>query len=62
MSILSIILAILLPPLAVGLRYGLGSAFWINLLLTLIGYLPGIIHAFYVLSRPVGPVTPRDGF
>jgi uncharacterized membrane protein YqaE (UPF0057 family) len=51
MSILEIILAIILPPLAVGLKKGIGSAFLINILLTLIGWLPGVIHAFYVLSR-----------
>lgn len=51
MSILSIILAIFLPPLAVAMQYGLSSKFWINLLLTLIGFLPGVIHAFVVLSK-----------
>lgn len=51
MSVLEIILAIILPPLGVGLRYGLSSKFWINLILTLIGWIPGVIHAFYVLSR-----------
>jgi uncharacterized membrane protein YqaE (UPF0057 family) len=51
MGIIEIILAIFIPPLAVALRYGLSSAFWINLLLTLLGLLPGIIHAFYVLTK-----------
>lgn len=51
MGLLSIILAILLPPLAVFLRYGLGTAFWINVIFTLIGWLPGVIHAFYVLTK-----------
>lgn len=51
MSILQIILAILIPPLAVALSYGLSSAFWINLLLTILGIVPGIIHAFIVISR-----------
>ena len=51
MSILSIILAIFLPPLAVGLKKGLTGAFWLNLLLTLVGWVPGVIHAFYTLSR-----------
>ncbi|MGB3848812.1 MAG: YqaE/Pmp3 family membrane protein [Tunicatimonas sp.] len=51
MSILSIVLAIFLPPLAVGLQKGLTGAFWLNVLLTLIGFVPGVIHAFYVLSR-----------
>jgi len=51
MSILEIILAIILPPLAVGLKKGIGSAFLISILLTLVGWLPGVIHAFYVLSK-----------
>lgn len=48
MSILTIILNILLPPLAVFLKHGLGSTFLVSILLTLIGWLPGVIHAFYV--------------
>lgn len=53
MDILRIILSILLPPLGVFLQVGLGMHFWINILLTLLGYLPGIIHAVYIIaSRP----------
>lgn len=51
MTILEIILAILLPPLGVAMRYGLSSTFWINLILTILGYIPGVIHAFYVLLK-----------
>jgi uncharacterized membrane protein YqaE (UPF0057 family) len=51
MNILEIILAILLPPLAVGLRRGISGVFFLNLLLFLLGWLPGVIHAFWVLSR-----------
>ncbi|MGB3619663.1 MAG: YqaE/Pmp3 family membrane protein [Catalinimonas sp.] len=51
MSLLEIILAIFLPPVAVALRFGLGGKFWLNLLLTIVGIVPGIIHAFYVLSK-----------
>lgn len=51
MTLISIILAIFLPPLGVALKYGLSSKFWINLLLTLIGWIPGVIHAFIVLSK-----------
>ncbi|MGK7389734.1 MAG: YqaE/Pmp3 family membrane protein [Candidatus Cyclobacteriaceae bacterium M2_1C_046] len=49
-KLLYYILAVLLPPLAVGLWRGIGSDFWINLLLTLLFYLPGIIHAIIVIS------------
>jgi uncharacterized membrane protein YqaE (UPF0057 family) len=53
MDILRIILAILLPPLGVFLQVGIGTQFWLNVLLTLLGYLPGIVHALYViLSTP----------
>jgi len=51
MKIIEIIFAILLPPLGVALRFGITKHFWINLLLTILGYLPGIIHAFYVILR-----------
>lgn len=48
MSLLTIILNILLPPLAVFMKHGLGTTFLISLLLTALGWLPGVIHAFYV--------------
>ncbi|WP_434679303.1 YqaE/Pmp3 family membrane protein [Pseudomonas sp. R1-18] len=49
MDIIRIIFAILLPPLGVFLQVGLGGAFWLNILLTLLGYIPGIIHAIYII-------------
>ncbi|HJU17520.1 MAG TPA: YqaE/Pmp3 family membrane protein [Stellaceae bacterium] len=51
MDIIRIIIAILLPPLGVFLQVGLGRQFWINVLLTLLGYIPGIIHALWVILR-----------
>lgn len=57
MDIIRVILSILLPPLGVFLQVGLGSAFWINIVLTLLGYFPGLIHAIYIIGK-VGP-TPR---
>jgi uncharacterized membrane protein YqaE (UPF0057 family) len=49
---LRILAAILVPPLGVFLQEGLGGRFWLNVVLTLLGYIPGIIHAVYVLTRP----------
>lgn len=43
MDVLRILLAILLPPLGVFLQVGTGLHFWLNILLTLLGYIPGII-------------------
>ncbi|MCM4157369.1 YqaE/Pmp3 family membrane protein [Gramella sp. AN32] len=48
MSILTILLNLLLPPLAVFLKHGIGTTFLISVLLTLLGWLPGVVHAFYV--------------
>ncbi|WP_417469770.1 YqaE/Pmp3 family membrane protein [Maricaulis sp.] len=51
MDVLRIILSILLPPLGVFLKEGLGLQFWINILLTLLGYVPGVLHAVWIIAR-----------
>lgn len=51
MDVIRILLAIVLPPLGVFLQVGLGLHFWINILLTLLGYVPGIIHAIWVIVK-----------
>lgn len=51
MDIIRIILSILLPPLGVFLQVGIGLHFWINIVLTLLGYIPGIIHAIYIIVK-----------
>jgi uncharacterized membrane protein YqaE (UPF0057 family) len=57
MDFIRILFAILLPPLGVFLQVGLGKHFWINILLTLLGYIPGIVHAVYIIAK----VGPRKG-
>ncbi|MCX2741883.1 YqaE/Pmp3 family membrane protein [Pontibacter sp. M82] len=52
-SVVEIILAILLPPLAVFLHDGIGTSFWINIILTLLFVLPGIIHALLVVTDTI---------
>jgi uncharacterized membrane protein YqaE (UPF0057 family) len=51
MDLLRIIIAILLPPLGVFLQVGIGKQFWINILLTILGYIPGIVHAVWVIAK-----------
>ncbi|KTR02236.1 membrane protein [Aureimonas ureilytica] len=51
MELIKIIFAILLPPLGVFMEVGLGKHFWINIILTLLGYIPGIVHAVWVIAR-----------
>lgn len=51
MDIIRIIVAIILPPLGVFLQVGIGLHFWINIVLTLLGYIPGIIHAVWIIAK-----------
>jgi uncharacterized membrane protein YqaE (UPF0057 family) len=44
-----IALALILPPIAVLLKVGFTAHFWINLILTILGYVPGQIHALWVV-------------
>lgn len=49
-TLLLVILAILLPPLAVYLHQGeINTKFWISLLLTLLFWLPGVVYALIVI-------------
>lgn len=51
MKVLKYLLAIVLPPVAVLFTYGISSALAINILLTLLGWLPGSIHALWAISK-----------
>jgi uncharacterized membrane protein YqaE (UPF0057 family) len=58
MKVAQIIFAILIPPIGVLLTVGLGMQFWLNILLTILGYIPGMIHALYVvLNHDRRPLT-----
>ena len=46
---IKLLLALFIPPLGVAMEVGIGKHFWINLVLTLLGYIPGVIHAAYVI-------------
>lgn len=48
-DIIRVLLAIFLPPVGVFLQVGLGLHFWINVILTLLGYVPGVVHGIYII-------------
>lgn len=48
-KLLLIIIAILIPPLAVGLKSGIGLALLLNIILTLLFYVPGLLHPLWVI-------------
>lgn len=53
-DILLIILAILLPPVAVFIQRGCGGQLVLNIILWLLGHIPGIIHALYIVLHDQG--------
>jgi uncharacterized membrane protein YqaE (UPF0057 family) len=50
-KVLLVVLAILLPPLAVFLKEGVGGSLILNIILTILGYIPGMIHALWVVLK-----------
>jgi uncharacterized membrane protein YqaE (UPF0057 family) len=62
MDVARIIFAFLLPPLGVFLQVGVGPRFWLNILPTILGCVPGIVHAVYIIAkRQVGTRAGRRG-
>ncbi|SHE91756.1 Uncharacterized membrane protein YqaE, homolog of Blt101, UPF0057 family [Psychroflexus salarius] len=51
MSIVRLIFAIILPPLGVFFTVGIKPAFWLNILLTILGIVPGIVHAVWLIAK-----------
>jgi len=51
MDLIRIILSVLIPPLGVFLQVGIGIQFWINIVLTLLGYIPGLVHAIWIIAK-----------
>ncbi|MBD2625781.1 YqaE/Pmp3 family membrane protein [Trichormus variabilis] len=51
MNIIRLLLGFFLPPLGVFLTVGVGPTLFINILLTLLGWLPGSVHAIWVIAK-----------
>ncbi|GGA76843.1 proteolipid membrane potential modulator [Neiella marina] len=50
-KVLLVILAILLPPVAVFLQDGVGKHLIINIVLCILGFIPGVIHALWLILK-----------
>jgi uncharacterized membrane protein YqaE (UPF0057 family) len=61
MNLMRIILGLLLPPLGVFMTVGVGSTLIINILLTLLGWLPGSIHALWVITKHEEKISRESG-
>ncbi len=52
--IIMLLVATILPPLAVLLYFGAHRKFWVCLLLTILGFVPGIIYAWFQKAEEPG--------
>ena len=50
-DLIRVILSIILPPVGVFFRVGIGLHFWLNIVLTLCGYVPGLVHAIWIIAK-----------
>ncbi len=58
MQILKIILAIILPPVAAYMQVGATKHLWINIILTLLWGIPGMIHALWLVLTNQSGAAP----
>ncbi len=57
-TLVKIIIGILLPPVGVFLAYGISTTLVINILLTLLGWVPGSIHAVWAIAKQAEKTDP----
>ncbi len=50
-DVIRVILSVIIPPVGVFFQVGLGLHFWLNILLTILGYIPGLIHAIWIIAK-----------
>jgi len=49
-DLIRVLLSVLIPPPGVFFKVGIGLSFWVNILLTILGYIPGLVHAIWILA------------
>lgn len=47
------VLVVLVPPVAVAHKIGLRRPFWIDVVLTMIGHIPGVVYALIVTTAEI---------
>jgi uncharacterized membrane protein YqaE (UPF0057 family) len=49
MKIVKIILCLIIPPVAAFMQVGATQHLWINIILTILGFVPGMVHALWLV-------------
>jgi len=60
MAFVRLLLAFFIPPLAVFLQFGAGKYLAINVALTLLGFVPGVVHAMFIMASRRPGLARRD--
>ncbi|EKQ67872.1 putative Blt101-like protein [Leptolyngbyaceae cyanobacterium JSC-12] len=61
MKIARFVLGLLLPPVGVFFTYGLSTTLLINILLTMLGWVPGVIHAVWAIAKHAEKTHQQPG-
>jgi uncharacterized membrane protein YqaE (UPF0057 family) len=61
MKIIRFALGILVPPVSIFMTYGLSTTLLLNILLTLLGWVPGSIHAVWAIAKQEEKVSQQQG-
>lgn len=61
MKLVRFLTGILLPPVGVFLTYGISTTLIINILLTLLGWVPGVIHAVWAIAKHEEKLNQQSG-
>ncbi|MCX7927376.1 MAG: YqaE/Pmp3 family membrane protein [Candidatus Omnitrophica bacterium] len=49
MKPVKVIFAIFLPPVAAFMQVGVSVHFWVNIILCILGFVPGMVHALWLV-------------
>jgi len=58
--LLRILLGVLIPPLGIFLTFGIGPTLGLNVLLTVLGWVPGSIHAAWAIAKHYEDLNQRN--
>ncbi|MEA5552810.1 YqaE/Pmp3 family membrane protein [Anabaena cylindrica UHCC 0172] len=61
MKLIRLLLGLFLPPVGVFMTVGVSPTLGINILLTFLGWLPGSIHALWVITKHDERLNREEG-
>jgi len=61
MKLVRFAFGILIPPVGVFLTYGFSTTLLINILLTILGWVPGVIHAIWAIAKHEEKANQQEG-